>query len=550
MIPRRRLALRTALRSLGSQAFHGATLLAPALVRAAPAIALAAAVLLAASVASARPGGGSSFGGGSKGGGGGGGSGGGGDCGAIFEIVFFLVQLTIEYPAIGIPIDIVVIGIVVWALASKSKTNKQRDWDTTRTAASFAAGAGAKPGLGGPGSAASSGGSPRPSQSVRRRLFQSITAADPEFSLVLFEDFFYALYATVHEARGSHRAATLTPYLRRDVLAGIERGGPGLDRVHAIVIGALRYSSSQLASSGRMEVTLEIEANYTESGGGREQAYYVVERWTLSRARTARSRKPEAASTIGCPNCGAPLDGLRGNTCSYCSTVVDTGALDWMVDDITIAQREPRPPQLTGDTPERGTNLATVVDPDAQARYQALARKDPALSWERFTSRIALIFSEMQVSWSTLEWSRARPFVSDQLFQMLSYWIETYRRSRMRNVTERARITHIEIASVLSDRYYDAITVRVHATGLDYTITDDNKVVGGSRTSERAYTEYWTLIRGVSAKTRDVSDRVCPNCGAPLQINMSGNCGTCRVKVTAGQFDWVLSRIEQDESYG
>ena len=141
MIPRRRLALRTALRSLGSQAFHGATLLAPAIVRAAPAIALAAAVLLAASVASARPGGGSSFGGGSKGGGGGGGSGGGGDCGAIFEIVFFLVQLTIEYPAIGIPIDIVVIGIVVWALASKSKANKQRDWDTTRTAASFAAGA-------------------------------------------------------------------------------------------------------------------------------------------------------------------------------------------------------------------------------------------------------------------------------------------------------------------------------------------------------------------------------------------------------------------------
>ena len=42
---------------------------------------------------------------------------------------------------------------------------------------------------------------------------------------------------------------------------------------------------------------------------------------------------------------------------------------------------------------------------------------------------------------------------------------------------------------------------------------------------------------------------VCPNCGAPLQINMAGNCGTCRVKVTAGQFDWVLSRIEQDDVY-
>jgi ferredoxin len=30
---------------------------------------------------------------------------------------------------------------------------------------------------------------------------------------------------------------------------------------------------------------------------------------------------------------------------------------------------------------------------------------------------------------------------------------------------------------------------------------------------------------------------------------MAGNCAYCHVKVTAGEFDWVLSRIEQDESY-
>ncbi len=538
---RRRLTLRTTLASLGSQASR------PGLfARALPALAIAAVLLLVAGLASARPGGGSSFGGGSKGGGssGGGGGGGGGDCGAIFEILFFLVQLTIEYPAVGIPLDIIVIGIVIWALVSKSKANKQKDWDTAPTMMTFAP----PPGRGAP--AASPRHAPRPSHTLRKHLFQRVTTIDPEFSLVLFEDFFYALYATVHEARGSHRTPTLVPYLRRDVLSGIERGGQGLERVHAIVIGALRYKSVDVIGADRLSVTLEIEANYTEVSAGREQAYYVVERWTLSRSKVARSRKPEAASTIGCPNCGAPLDGLRGNTCSYCNTVVDAGNLDWMVDDITVTQREPRPPQLTGDTVERGTNLATVVDPDAQLRYQMLTRRDPGFSWQRFTARIALVFAEMQVSWSTLEWGRARPFVSDQLFQMLSYWIETYRRSHMRNVTENARITHIEIAAVLSDRYYDSITVRVHATGLDYTITDAGKVVGGSRTRERAYTEYWTLIRGVGTKTRDVSDRVCPNCGAPLQINMAGTCGTCRVKVTAGQFDWVLSRIEQDETYG
>ena len=41
----------------------------------------------------------------------------------------------------------------------------------------------------------------------------------------------------------------------------------------------------------------------------------------------------------------------------------------------------------------------------------------------------------------------------------------------------------------------------------------------------------------------------CPNCGAPLAISMAGHCTYCKAKVTGGDFDWVLSKIEQDESY-
>jgi len=42
----------------------------------------------------------------------------------------------------------------------------------------------------------------------------------------------------------------------------------------------------------------------------------------------------------------------------------------------------------------------------------------------------------------------------------------------------------------------------------------------------------------------------CPNCGAALNINMTGHCNYCKAKVSSGEFDWVLSRIEQDEVYG
>ena len=94
------------------------------------------------------------------------------------------------------------------------------------------------------------------------------------------------------------------------------------------------------------------------------------------------------------------------------------------------------------------------------------------------------------------------------------------------------------------------ITVRLFATSLDYTLSDDGQLLSGSRSRERAYTEYWTLIRGRAAHGRPRAEPVCPSCGAPLRIAMAGNCEYCHARVVSGDFDWVLSRIEQDEAYG
>jgi len=34
-----------------------------------------------------------------------------------------------------------------------------------------------------------------------------------------------------------------------------------------------------------------------------------------------------------------------------------------------------------------------------------------------------------------------------------------------------------------------------------------------------------------------------------MAVNMAGQCEHCHARVASGAFDWVLSRIEQDESY-
>jgi hypothetical protein len=321
--------------------------------------------------------------------------------------------------------------------------------------------------------------------------------------------------------------------------------------VKSIIVGAMKCLGVNEGSDGMVWVQIEFETNYTEvDATRREQSYYVLEHWSLARKVGVQSRTPDKARIFGCPSCGAPLDAVLHGICRYCQQKVDTGAFDWIVADVSVLRREQRGPLLTAATEEVGTNLPTVADSQAWGKLAQIQAKDPNFRWETLQARVGLIFNEFQIGWSNRDLAKMRPFMSDNLFQTQAYWIETYKLQHLRNITERARITGMELVRVDSDRFYDSVTVRFWATGLDYTVRDsDNAVVCGSRSRERAYSEYWTLIRGASRAAPSHTDKSCPNCGAPLQINMAGYCEYCQAKVSSGEFDWVLSRIEQDEVY-
>ncbi|MEB2312214.1 MAG: TIM44-like domain-containing protein [Sorangiineae bacterium] len=387
-----------------------------------------------------------------------------------------------------------------------------------------------------------------PRSAGSRQSLEALERADPGFSVVSFEDFVYSLYTELEVARGRGQLARFSPWLGPSALQALE--ATGMVPVSDVVVGALGYTAVSL-TDGTVRVVLSIEANYTEAPpGGRPRSYWSRELWELTRAVSARSRPPERVRAFDCPNCGAPADQLVGATCRYCQQTVNTGAFDWVVTSIGLVAREERPPSLTGTAEETGTALPTLLDPRLGAMSAALRERDPSFDDRAFLARVELVFRTMQVAWSSLDWPLVRPFLSDNLWRAQTYWIEAYRRSGLRNITENATISRIELVRVTSDHFYDAITVRIYASSLDYTVRDaDRAIVGGSRSAPRAYTEYWTFIRGTGAKGPARTEPVCPSCGAALALDAAGECGYCRATLTRGEFDWVLSRIEQDEVY-
>jgi predicted lipid-binding transport protein (Tim44 family) len=484
-------------------------------------------LLGSASLAFARVGGGQSYSGGG-GGGGGGGSGDNGGLELLLWILLQLVRLTVDYPLIGIPLDIlnlagIIAGLYYYGSGAQPRTTYSFHQDRIR-------------------------GDRRITSS--ENALDTLREHDPNFSTILFQDFAYALYATAQQARGRKDLQTYSPYISPQAIEALQkRNGPGLTRVRGVIVAAARIVNVSDPDAKKVAVTVEFEANYTEVYGERETAWYVREQWRFSRGRDVLSRPPETITALHCPKCGGALEKNPDGSCKHCGVKITGGDFDWYVVSGRLLSREDKGPLLTTTVAESGTDLSTIYHPDLAARRARFLALNPDFDWAALQRRVRHIFLRLQQSWSDRTWDEARPYVSDRLFQMLEYWITEYRRQHLRNVLEDVHVGTLELAKVTTDAFYDAITFRIYASMRDYTTDEQGKFVCGDKNAPRRFSEYWTFIRrrGVNQKAKD--DQHCPNCGALLKVNMAGVCEYCRGKITSGEFDWVLSRIEQDEAY-
>ena len=461
----------------------------------------------------ARVGGGESYSGGGGSGSGGSGGGGGGDGGGaelLYYLFRFLVWLTREYPAIGIPVDIlVVIAIIKW-LRHKAASSPLLKISTATVG--------------------------RPAARV-----DSLRRFDPNFSEITFNDFCYSIYARAHHARGEGDLERYAPYLSVAARRALQSRGSD---ARAVIIGACNVVSFSGIETQTVTATVMYESNITEG----ETSFYLREQWVLERKRDILSPPPEKAKADHCPRCGAALQTRTDGSCDYCGVKIESGAFNWYVRTIALLSRETRGPLLTSNVPEQGTQRGTVYQPNFAQRRAAFEAEHSDFSWSAFETRVREIAQELQDAWTAREWERVRPIETENLFQMHRYWIDAYTRQRLRNIVDDFTITRVEPVKITSDAFYEAITVRIFANGRDYTVNEQGSVVAGSKSTTRYWTEYWTFIRTTIAAP--AGPRACPNCGAEVHAGATGICSYCGGKLTVGHFEWILSRIEQDDAYG
>jgi predicted lipid-binding transport protein (Tim44 family) len=465
--------------------------------------------------AGARVGGGESYSGG-------GGGGSGDDSGLIYFLFRIILQLCLEYPAVGVPL---LIAFVVGLAYFHSRPSvKVQEWSN----------------------------SVKPTRQASAALHDLMTV-DPNFSRPLFLDFLGLLYTRAQSQKVAglqSLAAYLSPEVREKLESDARnRGVTGVDEV---IVGSIRLVGVSGLHEEWTSLTVALETNYTEHLGDQKRLYYLVERWYLTRRSGVLSKGPEEITRLACPSCGNPGEPTSEGKCPFCDRLITDGSYGWIVKSFTVTDRLDRPPMAVGGSGEElGTELPTVFQPGFDIRRKEFQASHPDFSWPEFEARVRHIFLNLQKAWSGRSWDEVRPYETDSLFQTHRYWLTALELAGRTNRLEDVQVIGVEAVRVEPDAYFDAITVRIFASMKDYTVDSTGAVVAGSKDRVRRFSEYWTFIRRTGyTRGRAQDPGHCPSCGAPLdRVNMAGVCEYCGAKITSGDFDWVLSRIEQDEAY-
>ena len=463
--------------------------------------------------------------------GGGGGFGGGGGSsssdsdglGLLLELLFrFLWWLCWNYPAIGIPTTIVVIGALYWYFVRGARSNLKNN---SNAAAMM-----------------------RSNASVSTAELLDV---DPRFSEPLFFDFAQLVYSQLRQGLPKKDVAQLKAHVDGALLLA-QQNQAQPQSIQNIIFGAIRIDKIKLGRKWHsIQLTLLTNLEQVNATGDTEKRLRT-EQWTFRRDAKLLSLGPENLRSLGCPACGSNLVVNDSGRCPNCDTLRSNGQLNWVVTGIQVkSDTQLNPIDLTlGGGTEPGVRLPTKIHGYLGKGLREMKARHPEWTKEDFRERVRFIFTALQTAWSTQKWERARPYQSDALFNVHQFWIQQYQSDKIWNKNRDIDVQKIEFVKVISDSWLESITVRITASMIDWTEKEDGTVVAGSKSEPRVFSEYWTFIRSIGAESKAVSLNDCPSCGAPLdKVNMSGICEYCDAHITTGHFDWVLSRIEQAEAY-
>ena len=193
-------------------------------------------------------------------------------------------------------------------------------------------------------------------------------------------------------------------------------------------------------------------------------------------------------------------------------------------------------------------NVGNRETPQDQLRPMAEYRTvDPDFDEAALSELISNLYVRMQNCWTAGDLSMLRPYFTDALVTQFERQLKQKTAQGLVNHIDRISVQNVTLRGFRQENNTDHIIAKVETRIVDYTVEKSTgKIVSGSNTAEKFMTYEWDMSRttGFATLKKDGVGRVfCPNCGAPLDVNVSARCEYCGGVITNSDHDWAIAKI-------
>lgn len=183
---------------------------------------------------------------------------------------------------------------------------------------------------------------------------------------------------------------------------------------------------------------------------------------------------------------------------------------------------------------------------DEQGTINKIIAVDPDFSVMSFKQNATELYINLQEAWEAKDWKSIRTFESNSLFNTHRKQLQEYIDQGKTNKLDDQDVRSVELADFYVDGDQEVLIIRLNATCIDYTINDQTgAVIQGDKTTVYKRSYYLQFIRKAGIKTKtdhELNLKVCPNCGAEIEVSESGECEYCKSVITSGEYGWVLNK--------
>ena len=466
-----------------------------------------------------RAGGGGGYGGGSGGGGGGGGgSGGGGGDGigfVIYLLIRLLIILCIEYPLVGIPLTLIVIGVAIYLFKTGAlKTNHHRQGRTIRRAGKLQ------------------------KRSIQDDAIAQLKQRDPGFDEAALMGRIKKAFHAIQKAWCDQNLKTVQAFIsdgiyERFSLQFEEQRDSGY-KDHMENINIRECSLAQLTSDKMFDtITVKITASAVDYRVSPEGEYLsgsrvpetFTEYWSFLRRPSAKTIEGGGLIEGACPNCGAPLKLNERAQCRACDSLVKSGEYDWVLTEITQAC------EWSVKEHKEIPGVSKISETDSGFSIQHIEDKASVIFWRHIES----------LRRGTVD--PIRKMATDNFGKSVSKKLAP-KQDGTRIIPGNCAVGSVETDGIFLDDDLDRAIVCIHWSSMNCLKEKDGDLKRLSGSSIKVH--YYILRRkhGVSSDLKHaVSSSHCSNCGASAQASDANACEYCGTVMNTGSHDWVLEQI-------